>query len=370
MPMQLQPISILSYEELWDLVDAHDSKAYARTRNYLSGAVSRLSPYISRGVLSVIDIIDHLNQQNKLNKHTEKWVQQLLWREFWQQQWFVQDHDLNTESADYQNKSLVKAIPCAVLDAQTGIQAIDKGIKALYNTGYMHNHTRLYVAALSCNVAKVHWHAAAKWLYYHLLDGDWASNALSWKWVAGASRNRQYWMNQENINRYSNSDQQGSYLDQNYDDIVQADVPMQLENTTRLTLTTKLPTSDITQLDPTQAIALYTTYNLDPLWLKEKQCQRILLLEPSHFRHYPISEAVLSFMITLARKMIPTIQIWVADFSSFSKGLDQQEIFYKQHPFSAHFKGHMTARKSLLTTDRVYTQYFKYYQKVKKNIGI
>eukprot|EP01048_Picozoa_sp_COSAG05_P020333 COSAG05_NODE_3430_length_2071_cov_2.082150_3_plen_110_part_00 len=78
--MQLQPISILSYEELWDLVDAHDSKAYARTRNYLSGAVSRLSPYISRGVLSVIDIIDHLNQQNKLNKHTEKWVNSLLAR--------------------------------------------------------------------------------------------------------------------------------------------------------------------------------------------------------------------------------------------------------------------------------------------------
>jgi deoxyribodipyrimidine photo-lyase len=60
----------------------------------------------------------------------------------------------------------------------------------------------MYIASLACNVAQSQWRIPAKWMYYHLLDADWASNALSWQWVAGTNSNKKYFANQNNINKY------------------------------------------------------------------------------------------------------------------------------------------------------------------------
>ena len=83
-------------------------------------------------------------------------------------------------------------LPTAIEHAKTGIDAIDNGIKELYQTGYMHNHARMYTAMLTCNIAQAHWLSPAKWMYYHLLDGDLASNMLSWQWVAGSFSSKKY----------------------------------------------------------------------------------------------------------------------------------------------------------------------------------
>ena len=40
------------YNEIVKRMEAVDPQVYARTRNYVDGAVSYLSPYLSRGVLS------------------------------------------------------------------------------------------------------------------------------------------------------------------------------------------------------------------------------------------------------------------------------------------------------------------------------
>ena len=40
------------YQEILQLIEAIDPIKYGKTRNYMNGAVSRLSPYISRGVIS------------------------------------------------------------------------------------------------------------------------------------------------------------------------------------------------------------------------------------------------------------------------------------------------------------------------------
>ena len=56
----------------------------------------------------------------------------------------------------------------------------------------MHNHIRMYVSSLICNFSNTHFLNPSKWLYYHLLDGDVASNCLNWQWVSGASRNKKY----------------------------------------------------------------------------------------------------------------------------------------------------------------------------------
>ena len=98
------------------------------------------------------------------------------------------------------------------MEAKTGIQAIDKSIESLFETGYMHNHSRLYLATLTCNIGKSYWLHPAKWMYYHLLDGDWASNACSWQWVAGANSSKKYFANQENINKYTASKQLNPFM--------------------------------------------------------------------------------------------------------------------------------------------------------------
>ena len=80
----------------------------------------------------------------------------------------------------------------------------------------MHNHLRMYTAAICCNIGQYHWLQPAKWMYYHLLDGDWGSNALSWQWVAGTNSHKKYIANQENINKYCFTKDENTFLDKSY----------------------------------------------------------------------------------------------------------------------------------------------------------
>ena len=58
-----------------------------------------------------------------------------------------------------------------------------------------------------------------KWMYYHLLDGDWASNSLSWQWVVGSNANKKYVFNQANLNKYSKTYQSATYIDSDYSNL-------------------------------------------------------------------------------------------------------------------------------------------------------
>ena len=113
----------------------------------------------------------------------------------------------------------------AIVDAKTGITAIDKSILKLYDIGYMHNHLRLYVASIACNIAQSHWMLPAKWMYYYLLDADWASNSLSWQWVAGSNSNKKYFANQQNINKYCFTNQTDTFLDFDYVEFQKFEIP-------------------------------------------------------------------------------------------------------------------------------------------------
>ena len=77
------------------------------------------------------------------------------------------DLSFNQKPVAYRN------LPKNILDANTKISAVDNAIKEFYNTGYLHNHMRMYIAAICCNIGQYHWLNPAKWMYYHLIDGDW-----------------------------------------------------------------------------------------------------------------------------------------------------------------------------------------------------
>ena len=80
---------------------------------------------------------------------------------------------------------------------------IDQAVRALYASGYLHNHARMWLASYVVHLRKVHWRAGADWMLGHLLDGDLASNHLSWQWVAGTGSSKPYLFNAENVARYA-----------------------------------------------------------------------------------------------------------------------------------------------------------------------
>ncbi|MDX1409150.1 MAG: FAD-binding domain-containing protein, partial [Saprospiraceae bacterium] len=190
------------YEDIVARIDHIDPVAYGRTRNYLDGAVTRLSPYISRGVISTRQVMNRVLDRGYNPARIEKFLQELAWRDYWQQVWVALGEGINYDLRRPQEQVEHWVMPKAVAEAATGIDAVDAGIRELYDTGYMHNHLRMYLAAITCNIGRSHWRTPAQWMYYHLLDGDWASNALSWQWVAGTNSRRKYIANQDNINKF------------------------------------------------------------------------------------------------------------------------------------------------------------------------
>ena len=75
------------------------------------------------------------------------------------------------------------------------------------------------------------------------------------------------------------------------------------------------------------------------MWSKNKDVNRILLLEPSHFSTYPVSDQVMSFIMEMASE-IQDIQIAVMEFDQLYELLpSKMEIHFKEHPFTNHYNG-------------------------------
>jgi deoxyribodipyrimidine photo-lyase len=61
----------------------------------------------------------------------------------------------------------------------------------------------MWTAAYLVHWRRVRWQAGARWFLQHLLDGDPASNNLSWQWVASTFSHKPYFFNRENLERYT-----------------------------------------------------------------------------------------------------------------------------------------------------------------------
>ena len=76
------------YNSILNRIDSIDPLQYAKTRNYIDGAVTRLSPYISRGVIRLQHIKDTVLAKGHKIYQIEKFLQELAWREYWQRVWW------------------------------------------------------------------------------------------------------------------------------------------------------------------------------------------------------------------------------------------------------------------------------------------
>ncbi len=340
-------------EEILGQIEGIDPVEYGRTRNFLNGAVTRLSPYISRGVISTKHILDSVLQKGYKFYEYERFAQELAWREYFQNVWLATGDELDDDLKQPQQGVENSLMPKALLDAETGIEAIDKGIRDLYETGYVHNHLRMYIAAAACNIGKSHWRVPAKWMYFHLLDADWASNALSWQWTAGTFSSKKYYANQENINKFCATRQHKTFLDVDYSEFDELAVPEVLRETENPLLTTELPKKGLLKIDSSRPTLVYNFYNLDPFWKSDLQANRVLLFEPTHFEKYPVSSKTIDFVLKLAEN-IEQIQVFTGEFGDLKTEHGLSEIYYKEHPTNQHYTGTREGRDWMFPEVRGY----------------
>jgi deoxyribodipyrimidine photo-lyase len=205
---------------------------YGRSRNSLNGAVTYVSPYLTHGFVSVPEVLEGVRSQHRLSAQ-DKLVFELGWREYYRHVWQHRGNGIfkSLHEGILPEEAYTHEIPLDILSGCTGVPAIDMSVQTLYNTGYLHNHARMWLASYMVHLRKVHWRAGADWLYGHLLDGDLASNHLSWQWVAGTGSHKPYLFNAENVARYAPAawHSAGSVIDTSYealDEIAKQTLPV------------------------------------------------------------------------------------------------------------------------------------------------
>lgn len=185
---------------------------YERGRNTDPGpgeatAVSQLSPWLRYRMVSEAEVAAAVLDQHSLAA-AEKYVQEVLWRTYWKG-WlemrpgvwsrFLAERDRQRDAWTYP-KGLAEAE-----EGRTGIEGFDDWARELVETGYLHNHARMWFASIWIFTLKLPWALGADFFLRHLIDADAASNTLSWRWVAGLqTAGKTYLATTENIARYTN----------------------------------------------------------------------------------------------------------------------------------------------------------------------
>jgi len=193
---------------------------YARSRNAIEGAVTGLSPYITHGLVSLPEVLTAVAAKHSLDVQ-HKFVFEMGWREYFRHVWAFRGEEIfeSLREGLLPQTSYSALLPADIRQAATGVPVIDMAVRTLYATGYLHNHARMWLASYVVHVRKVDWRIAADWLYGHLLDGDLASNHLSWQWVAGTGSSKPYLFNADNVARYAPAPwhSPGTVIDHSYE---------------------------------------------------------------------------------------------------------------------------------------------------------
>ena len=184
---------------------------YANGRNTDHGpgahkAVSVLSPYIRRRLVLEPDAV-----AAALAAHgpegAEKFVQEVIWRGYFKgwlerrpQVWASYRTGLEADLAALDRDRRLRRDVDRAVNGQTGIECFDAWATELTDTGYLHNHARMWFASIWIFTLGLPWRLGADFFYRHLLDGDAASNTLGWRWVAGLhTRGKPYPADAQNI---------------------------------------------------------------------------------------------------------------------------------------------------------------------------
>ena len=171
---------------------------YSSNRNYDLGKphhnVSKLSPFLRRRFISEEEVLRVILKNQKV-ENIQKFIEEIFWRTYWRG--WLETHPW--VYGDYKKyKENVFAPP------KTGIGCFDHWCDELIETGYLHNHSRMWFASIWIFTLGLSWQSGAKFFEDNLLDFCPASNTLGWRWVAGIQTiGKPYIARAENIKEFT-----------------------------------------------------------------------------------------------------------------------------------------------------------------------
>ena len=188
---------------------------YARERNFDRGpgghvSVSGLSPYLRHRLILEEEVLSAVLSRHAAST-VEKFVDEVFWRAYFKGYlerrpwiWAAYREHLARDRAALRDDGALRARHDAAVEGRTGIDAFDAWARELLETGYVHNHARMWFASIWIFTLRLPWTLGADLFYRRLLDGDPASNTLSWRWVGGLhTRGKTYLARADNIARYT-----------------------------------------------------------------------------------------------------------------------------------------------------------------------
>ncbi|MCC5839049.1 MAG: hypothetical protein JJT96_02910 [Opitutales bacterium] len=185
---------------------------YSAARNFdLPGhpGVSCLSPYLRHRLITEAEVIKAVLEQHSF-RASSKFIEEVCWRTYWKG-WLEMRPGLWSAYHNSLNR-LTKEAPAAangrgfeqVCQGESGIGCFDHWMRELLETGYLHNHARMWFASIWIFTLRLPWELGADLFLRHLVDGDPASNTLSWRWVAGLhTRGKPYVARASNIEKFT-----------------------------------------------------------------------------------------------------------------------------------------------------------------------
>ncbi len=198
-----------------ELFIPHAGKAYAQSRNVDFGPddrsnISCLSPWLRHRLVCEAEVVTATLAQHTLSS-SDKFIQEVFWRAYfkgWLEQrpavWLSYRYELQRAFELLNADTSLADRYAEAIEARTGIDCFDAWVRELTATGYLHNHSRMWFASIWIFTLQLPWHLGADFFYHHLLDGDPASNTLSWRWVGGLhTRGKTYLARSSNIARFT-----------------------------------------------------------------------------------------------------------------------------------------------------------------------
>lgn len=185
---------------------------------------SRLSPYLSAGVIScrevvraTMDLLKTRRVESSRDTGVGTWVQELSWRDFYthvmcawprvsmgrpyQEKFADVKWEINEEHLN------------AWKEGKTGVPIVDAGMRQLKTMGWMHNRARMIVAMYLTKDLMLDWHLGEKHFSKMLIDADLASNNGGWQWSAGTGTDPQPYFRIFNpYNQSEKADPTGNYI--------------------------------------------------------------------------------------------------------------------------------------------------------------
>lgn len=159
-------------------------KNYGEKRNFpgIEGT-SRLSVHFRFGTISIREKV------RRGKSLSEKWLNELIWRDFYSQ---ILYHFPHVKNGSFRSK--YDAISWnnsqdhfdAWCQGKTGYGLVDAGMRELNATGLMHNRVRMVVASFLTKHLLIDWRWGEAYFASKLLDFDLASNNGGWQWASGS----------------------------------------------------------------------------------------------------------------------------------------------------------------------------------------